>query len=268
MVDPTLIPDELEPSRANGARVYDFLLGGAQNFAVDREHAARLLAANPDQQFGARANRAFLRRVVRWCLDRGIDQFLDLGSGVPTVGNVHQVAQQTAPQARIAYVDHDPVAVAHSAALIAGSDTVSITNADLRVPEEVLTTPTVAGLLDFERPVAVLAIACLHFVAGDARPFLAAYRNALAPGSVLAISHGSDDVPDAEHAARMRAVAASFEGTASPVTLRTRAELRELLGDFELAEPGMVDICAWPDNSPQSPSAATWAAVATKPQPA
>ncbi|WP_018334789.1 SAM-dependent methyltransferase [Actinomycetospora chiangmaiensis] len=257
-------PDELDIGRPNGARVYDYLLGGAHNFQVDRDHAQRLLAANPDQQVGARANRAYLRRVVDWCVGRGISQFLDLGSGVPTVGNVHEIAHAHDPAVRIAYVDQDPIAVAHSAAVIDGLDTVTVTRADLTRPAAVLGAPGVAGLLRFEEPVALLAVACLHFVVGDAERFMAIYRERLAPGSVLAISHGSDDVEDADHAARMRAVVDSFRDTASPVTLRSRAELRTLVGDFAVVEPGIVDITDWPRAGLAPRPAATWAAVAVK----
>ncbi|MFC5061640.1 SAM-dependent methyltransferase [Actinomycetospora atypica] len=253
--------DEIDLCRPNGARVYDYLLGGGHNFAVDREHAKRLLEANPDQQHGAHANRAYLHRVVQWCLDRGIDQFLDLGSGVPTVGNVHEIAHRYSPLVRVAYVDRDPVAVAHSESIVADLDAVTVTRADLRDPDAVLAAPGVAGLLDLDRPVALLAVACLHFVPDDARGFMAAYRRRLAPGSVLAISHGSDDVDDPDHAARMRAVADSFAGTPSPVALRSRAELRELVGDFAIVEPGIVDITDWPVATGSRP-AATWAVVA------
>lgn len=257
-------PDELDLDRPNGARVYDYLLGGAHNFQVDRDHAQRLLAANPEQQSGARANRAFLRRVVEWCLERGVTQFLDLGSGVPTVGNVHEIALARDPDARVAYVDQDPIAVAHSTEVIAGLDTVTVTRADLTRPADVLAAPGVAGLLRFDEPVALLAIACLHFVVGDAGRFLSVYRDRLAPRSVLAVSHGSDDVEDADHAARMRAVVESFRDTPSPVTLRSRAELRALVGDFALVEPGIVDITDWPRPGLAPRPAATWAAVAVK----
>ncbi|MCD2189560.1 SAM-dependent methyltransferase [Actinomycetospora soli] len=257
-------PDELDLSRPNGARVYDYLLGGAHNFQVDRDHAQRLLAANPEQQYGAQANRAFLRRVVEWCLDRGVRQFLDLGSGVPTVGNVHEIAHAHDPAVRVAYVDCDPIAVAHSTEVVDGLDTVSVTRADLTRPLEVLAAEGVAGLLDLDEPVALLAIACLHFIGGDAERFMAVFRERLAPGSVLAISHGSDDVDDPDHAARMRAVVESFRDTASPVTLRSRAELRELLGDLAPVEPGIVDVTDWPRAGLAARPAATWAAVAVK----
>src|SRR6202012_1061469 len=147
--------------RANAARMYDHFLGGGHNFAVDRDVAEKVAVGNPDIAAVARATRADLGRVVRWCRAAGIDQFLDLGSGVPTVGNVHEIAHQTHPGARVAYVDFEPVAVAHAQALLAqdpGGATVTIPRADLRDPASVLAAPGVADLLDLARPVALLAI--------------------------------------------------------------------------------------------------------------
>lgn len=173
---------------ANAARMYDYYLGGAHNFAVDRERAEAAIAVHPSLPYMARANRAFMGRVVRWCLaERGIDQFLDLGSGVPTVGNVHEVAHEHDPHARVAYVDFEPVAVAHASTIIAdaGLANVTVTRADAREPEAVLGAPGVAGLLDFDRPVALLAVALFSFIAGDAAGLLARYRAALSgPGLV------------------------------------------------------------------------------------
>lgn len=232
--------------RANAARMYDYLLGGGHNFAVDREHIARLIEANPDVAVLARSNRAVLGRVVRWCVERGIDQFLDLGSGVPTVGNVHEVA----PSARVAYVDNEPVAVAHSTEIVADVDGVTITDADLRDADAVLAAPGVTAVIDLDRPLALLAVSCLHFVPGDLRPVLARYRRRLAPGSVLAISHASADVDDAAVAARMTAMAAAFRTSASPQTLRDRAEIAGLFDGFAIVPPGIVDLTAWPEPRP------------------
>ena len=233
--------------RANAARMYDYFLGGAHNFAIDRDHANKLAAANPDAPSMARSNRSFLRRVVHWCIDRGITQFLDLGSGVPTVGNVHEIAHRSQPHARVAYVDHEPVAAAHAADIVAGLDTVSSTLADLRDVDTVLTAPGVAGLLDLTRPVALLAISCLHFVPGDVQTVLDAYRARLASGSALALSHISDDHLDPDTAARIRALSTAFDGSASTTTLRTRREVIALFGDYELVAPGLVDVIDWPE---------------------
>jgi len=251
--------------RANAARMYDFFLGGAHNFAVDREHAAHVLVNHPNFVSVCRANRAYLGRVVRWCVDRGIDQFLDLGSGVPTVGNVHEIAHRFNPAARVAYVDFEPVAVAHARALLAGLDTVTVTPADLRVPRTVLEAPTVAGLLDFTRPVAVLATFVLHFVSGDGAAILGRYRAALAPGSVIAISHGSDDHDDPQLVAEIRAVRDAYRGSANEGTLRTRSELLEFFTGMDLTGPGLVDITHWPHPQPDQPATGALAAVAVVP---
>lgn len=204
-----------------------------------------------------RANRAYLARAVGWCLrDAGISQFLDLGCGVPTVGNVHEVAHGIDPCARVAYVDFEPVAVTHAREIVAGLDTVSVTAADLREPDRVLTSPGVAGLLDFTRPVAVLAVGVLHFVPGDLSAIFARYRAALAPGSAVVLSHGSDDWDDAGLAATARAAAEGYRDSATPVTLRTRAELEALLAGLDLEPPGLVDITAWPAPAGTTPTAA------------
>lgn len=246
--------------RANAARVYDYFLGGAHNFAVDRELAARVTEQHPEFTAVIRANRAFLGRVVEWCTAAGIDQFLDLGSGVPTVGNVHEIARRRLPTARVAYVDFEPVA--HAQHLLAGTEQVTITRADLRDPDSVLSAPGVAGLLDFSRPVALLAIAVLHFVDGALAPMLAHYRSVMAPGSVLGISHASDDHDDPTVAAHARAVAATYTDSATPLTLRSRAEIRSLLAGLELVEPGLVDVRDWPHPHPEDPGAGGYGALA------
>ncbi|MEJ2871778.1 SAM-dependent methyltransferase [Actinomycetospora sp. OC33-EN08] len=240
------VPEDVDLERANVARMYDYWLGGACNFAVDREHADRIEASNHTARHAARSNRTFLRRVVRSCLARGIDQFLDLGSGVPTVGNVHEIA----PDARVAYVDHEAVAVAHSREILAGIDRASVTQADLADAEAVLTAPGVADLLDFSRPVAVLAIAVLHYVPGDLTALLAPYRARLVPGGVLAISHVSDEQDDPDLADRIRAAAEVFRGSANPVTLRSRAELAAPFEGLAIDAPGTVDVTDWPDARP------------------
>ncbi|MGH3545345.1 MAG: SAM-dependent methyltransferase, partial [Mycobacteriales bacterium] len=152
------IPEKVDPDLPNPARMYDYYLGGAHNFAADRELAQRALAAQPALARAAQCNRHFLGRVVRYSIGAGIDQFLDLGSGIPTAGNVHQVAQQQSPLARVAYVDNESVAVAHSAELLLNNPNASITHADLRDVDAVLSAPGVAGLLDFSRPIALLTV--------------------------------------------------------------------------------------------------------------
>jgi SAM-dependent methyltransferase len=252
--------------RANAARIYDYLLGGACNFAVDREQAAKILAQNPDMGYVCRANRDYLRRAVVWCLAHGITQFLDLGSGVPTAGNVHEIALAHDPTARVAYVDFEPVAVAHAREMIEGLPGVSVTRADMRDPRGVLGAPGVAGLLDLTRPVAMLTVAVLHFVPDPRLPaVLARYRDALAPGSAHVMSHGSADHDDPELAARTRAIQDGYRGSATEVVLRTRAEVHELLGGHDLVAPGMVDIVDWPAADPGARPTGGYAAIATLP---
>ncbi len=253
--------------RANAARMYDYFLGGAHNFAVDRAQADHVAARLPGIVEIARANRAFLARVVTWCTAQGIDQFLDLGSGVPTVGNVHEIAHRTTPTARVAYVDFEPVAVAHSAEIVTDLETVSVTRADLRDVEGVLHAPGVAGLLDFTRPVALLAIAVLHFIPDDLVGVLARYRAALAPGSVVALSHASDDVDDPEVAAAVRAGADAYRGSATEMTLRPRHDIATLLDGLEIVEPGLVDLTDWPTPNPDTAPASNWAAISRVPWP-
>lgn len=236
--------DVVELDRPNAARMYDYYLGGAANFAVDR-HAAEQA---PFVGVWARDNRSFLGRVVRYLCQQGIDQFLDLGSGVPTVGNVHEIAEQENSAARVAYIDCEPVAVAHAQHLLRGHHRVTMTQADIRDPCSVLTAQGVAGLLDFTRPVAILAVAILHFISDADQPaeFLARYRNACAPGSYLAISHGSAPHVRTELGdERFEALYRTYQRTATPVTLRHPDEIPALMAGYELVEPGMVTLNEW-----------------------
>ncbi|MCD2193084.1 SAM-dependent methyltransferase [Actinomycetospora endophytica] len=261
----TLSEVGIDFDRANAARIYDYFLGGAHNFASDRAQAARIVAANPDMPRVCRVNRDYLGRVVRWCVEAGIDQFLDLGSGVPTVGNVHEIALRLAPGARIAYVDFEPVAVQHAREITEGLDGVSVTQADLRQPEEVLRAPTVAGLLDFTRPVAVLAIAVLHFIDDDVPAIFGRYREALSPGSVLAINHGSSDQDDPVLAEAVRNIERGYRGSATPVVLRDRRQIRDLLTGFELVPPGLVDPVHWPAADPEVEPIGAYAGIGRLP---
>ncbi len=253
-VEPEFLEAGIDFDRANAARMYDYYLGGAHNFAVDREHAKQAIEANPRAPYIAQTNRAFLGRVVRWCLAQGVTQFLDLGSGVPTVGNVHEIAHAIDPDARVAYVDVEPVAVAHATEILADIPTASVTRANVRDPETVLASPGVAGLLDFDQPVALLAVAVLPFIAGDAAELLARYRAPLAPGSVVARSHLSDDITDPTVAQAMRALRDAYATAATPLHLRDREQLLDALAGLELAEPGLVDIVDWPEPQQIEPS--------------
>lgn len=266
-----MAPDEpvipgLDLARANVARMYDYFLGGSHNFAVDRELADRVTAASPEMVPAIRELRSFVRRVVLLCLERGIHQFLDLGSGIPTVGNVHEVARRADPAARVAYVENEAVAVHHSRALLADVDGVSVTDADLCDAEAVLSAPTVTDVLDFDRPVALLALGVLHFVPSDPATLLAPYRAALAPGSAVALNHISDDWDDPALAATMRARIGVYAHSAQPATSRDRATIRALFSGTELVEPGLVDVAHWrPDGTSTGAPAAVYGGVGLVP---
>ncbi|WP_246025245.1 SAM-dependent methyltransferase [Saccharopolyspora antimicrobica] len=252
----------------NAARMYDYYLGGNANFAVDRETADRFLKVVPSARQWAYANRAFLGRAVRFMVAQGVDQFLDLGSGIPTVGNVHEIAQEAEPAARVAYVDREPVAVAHAEALLDGTPRVSVTQADIRDPEAVLSAPGVAGLLDFSRPVGVLAVAILHFVADEDDPaeIVRRYRAACVPGSYLALSHLS---PITFTDDQLRGAHAIYNRTSTPGTLRSRDHIAELLTGYELVDPGLVLLPEWRPDDPVDREAAartnSYAAVGVLP---
>lgn len=258
-----------DTSGPNAARMYDYYLGGSANFAVDRAAAEEQIATLPSVATTARANRAFLGRAVRLCLDLGVNQFLDLGSGVPTVGNVHEIAHQIDPTARIAYVDREPIAVAHARRLLRDESRVSVTQADLTDPRTVLTSPGVTELLDFTRPVAVLAISVLHFVRDEQDPaaILATYRDACVSGSLLALSHTT--VENLAPATVDRGLAI-YQRTSTPVIPRPISEAPALLTGYDVLAPGPVRVTEWrpdvePDPDSTEPVANTWAAFGMLP---
>ncbi|GAA2581071.1 SAM-dependent methyltransferase [Actinomadura fulvescens] len=230
---------------ASPARVYDYLLGGKDNYAADRELVHRLLAIQPDLSAVARENRAFLARAVGLLAGRGVRQFLDLGCGLPTHENVHQIAARHGPGARVVYVDHDPIVLAHARALLADDGNVAIVHSDLRKPDELRADVAAGGgLLDWTEPVAVLITAVLHFVADadDPAGILAGLRAELAPGSALVISHATAGTFPAEAA---RVAELYTTACVSPLVLRTREEVAEFFGDFELLDPGLAFTAQW-----------------------
>lgn len=237
---------EVDPEQPSVARIYDFWLGGSQNFAADREVAKRTAEALPHLPAAAWANRAFLRRVVHHLVaDLGVTQLLDLGSGVPTVGNVHEVAAAANPEARTVYVDIDQVAVAHARALLADTPTAEAILADLRRPEMVLAHPLLRDTLDLSRPVAVLMFAVLHFIADDAEAdaIVHGFMDAAAPGSYLALSHGA---PDREDPGTQREAAASYaQRTGVPYVSRTPERIAAWLTGLQIQPPGLVPVEEW-----------------------
>lgn len=230
----------------NIARIYDRWLGGKDNFGIDREVARKVAEAAPRVVSGVRANRAFLRRAVTFLAAAGIDQFLDLGSGLPTSDNVHQVAGRVNPDVRVVYVDNDPVVLAHARALLADHEQVTVIDRDIRVPEGILDSARLRLHLDFSRPVAVLFVAILHFVREEEDPagIIAAFREVLAPGSALVISHVADG-SDQTQSAATRAGAAIYTQTTAPFIVRTRAQVARLFTGLEMVPPGLVDVDRW-----------------------
>jgi SAM-dependent methyltransferase len=240
---PSWAPEGIDLDRPNAARMYDYALGGSHNFAVDREMVERVEAMLPGSSLIAHVNRAFLYRAVHLCLDRGVRQFLDIGSGIPTVGSVHEVARAVDPETRVAYVDTDPVAVAHSRAILVDNAYATAVYGDLRRPVDVLADPEVNKLIDLGQPVAVLLIAVLHFVPDEDDPagLVRTLYERLAPGSFLAISHGCRD----GEPAAAESVREAYQATATPLTLRTRDEVQRLFDGFELIEPGVTWVTDW-----------------------
>lgn len=250
MSRPSWMPPEVDPDVPSAARVYDYYLGGRHNFASDRLMGDRALAQWPTLPRIMQANRAFLRRAVRYAVAQGIDQFLDIGSGIPTVGNVHEVAQEADPAARVVYVDRDPVAVAHSRTILDGVPRAGVVEADFIDPDAVLNDPVTRAVLNLDRPVAVLLVAVLHFV-GDAlepRRALARYREAMAPGSLLVISHASAE-GDPDHAGEH---AELYRDAGTPMTMRSREEVTTFFDGFVLVDPGVVYLPLWHPDAPES----------------
>ena len=249
------------------ARVYDYWLGGKDNFAADRELGERTLAAYPNLVFSVRANRAFLARTVRFLTaEAGIRQFLDIGTGIPTANNTHEVAQRAAPECRIVYVDNDPVVLLHAKALLksAPRGACAYIDADLRDPEKILA--AAAGTLDFGQPVAVMLLAVLQVVGDDAEAsgIVKRLMGACASGSFLTISHPASDI-DAEQMAEM--AQRLNRSVAQPSTHRDRARVARLFEGFEMVEPGLIRVAEWrPDTELEAASpAALWGGVARKP---
>lgn len=243
MERPVWVPADIDMMLPSAARVYDYLLGGGHNFMADRTVGERVLQVQPNGRQIAASNRAFLRRAVLYMLDQGIAQFLDLGSGIPTVGNVHEVAQRANPDARVVYVDYDEVAVAHSELLLAGNDQAAVLSADLCQPEVVLDSPVTRRLLDFDQPIGVLMVAVFHFVSDERRPaeIVARYRDALPEGSLIALSHlTADQMPEA-----MAGVVEAMKNSRDPMYFRSHDDILELFDGLELVEPGLVSAPRW-----------------------
>lgn len=256
MQRPDWAPDGIDIERPSAARIYDYLLGGSHNFAADREIARQAVAAMPDVAVQARANRAFLHRAVRFLVGAGVHQFLDIGSGVPTVGNVHEIAQTEAPDATVVYVDIDPVAVAHSRHLLSTNDRTAVLQEDLRHAEKLLEQPEVHAVLDLSKPVAVLLVAVLHAIPDEDDPVGAVRRltDELAAGSYLAIAHGTAEGRP-EESERLVEIS---KRTTTPLTIRDRPSILRFFDGFDLVEPGLVFAPQWHPESPNDVGEQPW----------
>ncbi|MGW3957651.1 SAM-dependent methyltransferase [Streptomyces sp. NPDC004752] len=253
MERPVWAPRSIDITVPSVARIYDYYLGGSYNFEVDRETARKAMEFLPGLPKIMQANRAFMRRAVRFAVEEGITQFLDIGSGIPTFGNVHEVAQAALPGARVMYVDHDPVAVAHSQSVLAGNEDAGVVAADLRRPEEILSSPEVGNLIDLNRPVALLLVAILHFVEDADDPYgaVAELREALAPGSLLILTHASyEGIPlPPERAAGAVDV---YNDIRNPLIMRSRDEIARFFEGYDMVEPGLVAMPRWrPELEPE-----------------
>ncbi|MFK0115656.1 SAM-dependent methyltransferase [Streptomyces sp. NPDC090994] len=253
MERPAWAPRSIDITVPSVSRIYDFYLGGSHNFEVDREAARRAMEFMPGLPKAMQANRAFMRRAVRFAAGEGITQFLDIGSGIPTFGTVHEVARRACPGARVVYVDHDPVAVAHSQAVLAGDEDADIVAADLLKPGEILASEQVERLIDLNRPVALLLVAILHFVADEDDPYaaVAELSSALAPGSMLVLTHAAyEGIPLPPE--RAEGAVDVYKDIRNPLIMRTREEIARFFEGYDMVEPGLVPMARWrPEGAPE-----------------
>jgi SAM-dependent methyltransferase len=253
MERPVRAPRSIDISVPSVSRIHDFCLGGSHNFEADREAARRVMEFMPDLPGIVRANRAFMRRAVRFAAGEGIGQFLDIGSGILSFGTVHEVARAARPGARVVYVDHDPVAVAHGRAVLADDEDADVVAADLLQPREILSGPQVERLIDLNRPVALLLVAVLHFVedADDPYAAVAELGGALAPGSLLVLTHASHEgIP--LPAERAGGAADVYKDIRNPLIMRSREDIARFFEGYDMVEPGLVPMPHWrPESAPE-----------------
>lgn len=256
--------------RPSAARIYDYMLGGYHNFEIDRQIAERFMAVYPDFARTAQVNRAYLRRALEFVTGQGIDQFLDLGSGIPTAGNVHEIVAHPFPDARVVYVDIDPIAVAHSETILRGNPNVAAIRGDIADAEAILSQPNVVELLDFSRPLGLIMLAVVHFVPDLERAVRAvdAFKAALAPGSYLIFGTWTyDDAPEDA----LTQYAEMIKATPTPARPHSRAMVERYFSGLEIVEPGIVHSPAWrPEGADdlmvgEPGRSLTWVGVARKP---
>ncbi|WP_434439183.1 SAM-dependent methyltransferase [Lentzea sp. E54] len=247
------VPAGINTDVPSAARVYDFLLGGGHNFASDRVVGEKVLRILRDGRAIASSNRSFMRRAVLRMMEHGITQFLDLGSGIPTVGNVHEIVHQKNPDARVVYVDHDEVAVSHSQLILEGNDNAGVVQADMCRPQDVLSDPVVQSLIDFSQPVGLLMVAVLHFVPDEKDPagIVARYRDAMPPGTLITLSHLTADFKPEE----MDGVVEAMKHSRDPMYFRSLAEFEPMFAGMEVLQPGVVPAPRWhPEPGPAGDS--------------
>jgi S-adenosyl methyltransferase len=227
------------------ARIYNYWLGGKDHFAADRKAAKAVVQAFPDAPKLAKANRRFMVNAVRFCAEQGIEQFIDVGTGIPAPPTAVDIACRQRPAARMVGVDNDPVVLAHDRAIVETAEGVRIIEGDVRRPEEILTSPVLHELIDLGRPVAILLVALLHFVtqAEDANAIVRAFREAMAPGSLLVLSHATSTGSDPAMVACLESV---YAKATSPAVFRSEQQIGHLFEGLKLVEPGLVDVQDWP----------------------
>jgi hypothetical protein len=237
------IPPQVDTTVPSAARIYDAFLGGGHNFAVDREFAKQAKLVFPGVDEACKANRSFMWRLVKYLVHQGVRQFLDIGSGIPTSGNVHEIAQRIDPACRVVYVDNELVAVTHSEMLLEDNPNATILRADMRDPESILRSPVTRGMLDFDQPVAVFMLALLHFIpdADDPAGLVAEYRRGMPAGSYLGISHATAESRPEE----MHALEKLYATSSNPAIARSGRWITDLFGDFDIVPPGVVFAPEW-----------------------
>lgn len=243
-------PTDLKTDQPHSARMYDYLLGGKDNFPADRDAAEKAVLAFPTLRTAALENRKFLGRAVRHLVEEaGINQFLDLGSGLPTAENVHQVAQRHDPRSHVVYVDNDPIVLVHGRALLEEDERTTVIQADARNPQAILAHSGTRHLIDFTRPVGVLVVALLHFLTDEEDPagIVSQLRQSLPPGSHVVLSHGTKDLaPEAATAGEQ-----AYRARGVPLTLRDKATFESFFTDMELLPPGVQVVSDWRSEVPE-----------------
>ncbi|MBL1096428.1 SAM-dependent methyltransferase [Streptomyces coffeae] len=242
MTDQHISAEEIDTSRPHPARMYDYYLGGWDNYEIDREAADRIIAVSPDIVDSARANRDFMVRAVRAVAAAGVRQIIDIGTGIPTSPNTHEVAREIAPDTRVVYLDNDPIVAAHADAKLTGTPGTGLVLADARAPDKILADPVVRELIDFSQPVALLLVAVLHFVTDEEDPagLVNTLTQSMTCGSHLVISHGTTDFHG-----RNQVADEVYRKSTARLSLRRHDEILPFFGGFELLDPGLVRVSRW-----------------------